>query len=69
MADYVLNHFAELAVDLNRIVSMNARNHVRAPTDVDLVFIAPLTVVAIIAGGALTGALGSALSLRRYMTV
>jgi len=38
-------------------------------TGMRLVFLGPLTVVAIIGGGALTGALGSALSLRRYMTV
>lgn len=38
-------------------------------TGMRLVFLGPLTVVAIIAGGALTGALGSALSLRRYMAV
>lgn len=38
-------------------------------TGMRLVFLGPLTVIAIIVGGGLTGALGSALSLRRYMAV
>jgi hypothetical protein len=38
-------------------------------TGVRLEFLPPLTVLAVIAGGAMIGGLGSALSLRRYLRV
>jgi hypothetical protein len=42
MVDHLINDLAELRRDGSRIVTMNARNQVRALADVRLVLVAPL---------------------------
>ncbi len=53
MTNHLVNHPAQLAIQLDRVIAVDTRNHVGAFTEVSLIFLAPLNPFMIGIRGAL----------------